>query len=90
MKNVRKIYQMWVGPGETRLAREDLSIKIKSTKIIEVFYTPSVAEIGPADPVRFAQTAGPRCDSIRRLGEQIELLRQCSDSKIANVGPNDA
>ena len=37
---------MRVGPGEARLAR---GIKIESTKIIEVSYTPSVAEIGPAD-----------------------------------------
>ena len=72
---MRKIDQVRVGPGKHALAREDLSIKIKNTKIIELFYTPSVAETGPADPVRFAQTAGPGCVSIRRLGAQIKPLR---------------
>ena len=53
-----------------------------STKIIEVFYTPSVAEIGPADPVRFAQTAGPGCGSIRHqaVGGADQPLRSSSFS----------
>ena len=80
MENPRKIQQVWVGLVETRLAREDLNIKIESIKIISVSYTPSVAEIGPADPVRFAQTAGPGCVSIRRLGEQISRLDQAAST----------
>ena len=71
---------MWVGLVETRLAREDLSIKIESIKIIKVSYTPSMAEIGPADPVRFAQTAGPGRVSSRRLGEQISRLDQAAST----------
>ena len=71
---------MWVGLVETRLAREDLSIKIENIKIVVLFYTPSMAEIGPADPVRFAQTAGPGCVSIRRLGEQISRLDQAAST----------